>query len=439
MVAIGSVHEHVRQTAIEPDELFHRAFAPPVQNWFALSQCNKAINIMTKRGPDSTGYMPALAFCILFIAFEVLQNRLTAALSHLRSGLSIIQAWTQTEKRSSQMSEEEIWERVKTILERFGDSFQLDGRFPDRSPTPMLDNEGCCRPAVEMPESFSGVEQAAAVFKDICESTFRSLPLNAAEQTAHEQGPYGCRSHSLRPWRIRYRRLQETLRREALDQHTRRHLQLLNIHYLVVKILQDTRFDPEEMGFDVHLPTFQKIINACQQTINAEREHMSSESRMTVSLDLGLIMPLYFTAVRCRDPRIRRAALHLLASVARYEGIWLSWIAGQVAKAVIDLEEGGLRMVQACVDIPMESRIEMLEVRYDPYPTTSGKERAYFAPAVQLHWKQGIESEDCTRVLTVPFPKLTDVRPVGQPYVVRMTRKSDPGAWKLLMGRKCFQ
>lgn len=61
----------------------------------------------------------------------------------------------------------------------------------------------------------------------------------------------------------------------------------------------------------------------------------------TFSLSLGLITPLYMTASRCRDPTIRRRALHLLHTCNRKEGIWDSSLAALVAQRIVEIEEAG--------------------------------------------------------------------------------------------------
>jgi hypothetical protein len=61
----------------------------------------------------------------------------------------------------------------------------------------------------------------------------------------------------------------------------------------------------------------------------------------TFSLSLGLISPLYIIVSRCRDPTIRRRALHLLYACNRKEGIWDSRLAARVGQRIIEVEEAG--------------------------------------------------------------------------------------------------
>ncbi|KAF2198232.1 hypothetical protein GQ43DRAFT_483475 [Delitschia confertaspora ATCC 74209] len=58
------------------------------------------------------------------------------------------------------------------------------------------------------------------------------------------------------------------------------------------------------------------------------------------SFELSPIVPLFFTACRCRDPVIRRRAISLLLGWRRREGAWDSFGAGMVALQCVKIEEG---------------------------------------------------------------------------------------------------
>jgi hypothetical protein len=100
----------------------------------------------------------------------------------------------------------------------------------------------------------------------------------------------------------------------------------------------------------------------------------------TFSLSLGLITPLYITASRCRDPTIRRRALHLLYTCNRKEGIWDSRLAARVAQRIVEVEEAGaipmpgqcssgntgVVVVISANQIPENARVRELEPSFLP-------------------------------------------------------------------------
>ncbi|RDW91639.1 hypothetical protein BP5796_02804 [Coleophoma crateriformis] len=65
--------------------------------------------------------------------------------------------------------------------------------------------------------------------------------------------------------------------------------------------------------------------------------------RDAITFEMGILPHLYFTAVRCRDSKLRREAIKLLGLARpRREGFWDARILIKVAKRVVEIEEDGL-------------------------------------------------------------------------------------------------
>lgn len=77
----------------------------------------------------------------------------------------------------------------------------------------------------------------------------------------------------------------------------------------------------------------------------------------------AIIHPLYLTARKCRNPRIRRRAVVLLSSTGR-EGIWDGPFRARVAQRLIELEESGARAMPGG-KIPESARIHRTDIRTD--------------------------------------------------------------------------
>jgi len=59
------------------------------------------------------------------------------------------------------------------------------------------------------------------------------------------------------------------------------------------------------------------------------------------AFEMGVIPPLYFTAIKCRVPSIRRSAIALLqTTMPRREGIWIADLYIALARRIIEIEEG---------------------------------------------------------------------------------------------------
>jgi len=66
-------------------------------------------------------------------------------------------------------------------------------------------------------------------------------------------------------------------------------------------------------------------------------------SQPTFVLDNGLIFPLYWTSLKCRNPGLRRRAIQLLSALPTIqEGNLVSFIQAAVSRRVVELEEDQL-------------------------------------------------------------------------------------------------
>lgn len=84
----------------------------------------------------------------------------------------------------------------------------------------------------------------------------------------------------------------------------------------------------------------------------------------TFTLDIGIVAPLFDVACRCRDPGIRRRAVHVLTVSDRQEGIYSSALAAIIARGVIEVEEEGLD-VKVAGDVPGWKRVVRVGRSFD--------------------------------------------------------------------------
>jgi hypothetical protein len=70
-----------------------------------------------------------------------------------------------------------------------------------------------------------------------------------------------------------------------------------------------------------------------------------------------MLLPLHLTALKCRDPQIRRRAIALLLDCPVREGVWDGVMLAEVDEKLNLLEEGGV--------IPEEKRWRIIKVEAD--------------------------------------------------------------------------
>jgi hypothetical protein len=119
----------------------------------------------------------------------------------------------------------------------------------------------------------------------------------------------------------------------CLPSNVHNECRVLYVLYFLELIRLSTCFE-EETSYDRFAPEFAQIIALSSAVISAQ----DSARCQLFTLEMGLIDPLYWTGLKCRNPFMRRQAAQLLRSCGR-EGIWDGAIMACVANHVINVEE----------------------------------------------------------------------------------------------------
>jgi hypothetical protein len=90
-------------------------------------------------------------------------------------------------------------------------------------------------------------------------------------------------------------------------------------------------------NFDAFIPNFQRIVEQSAIALKASRRSDGTQPPFTFEISVGL--PLWFTSLRCRDPRTRRAALTLLRQAPPVQGFYQCSVGTAVGERIMELEE----------------------------------------------------------------------------------------------------
>ncbi len=108
-----------------------------------------------------------------------------------------------------------------------------------------------------------------------------------------------------------------------------------------------------ETNFDEYMDCFTQIIENATNCLRSRFTKVQSLS----SLEHTVVAPLYFCATKCRDPALRRDALHLIRQAPRVK-LWGNIEPDRVVAKMISVEEGdhGELPEFQCGDLPPEER-----------------------------------------------------------------------------------
>lgn len=363
MMAVASIHEQVEHAGNEPFSPRQWDNGMECGRYFALQQYNKAISCLNQRlseGPQSEEI--TLMCCVLFICLEFLRGNIDTAISHLHSGLEILAVW-QARNRKLLLDEalpitsepQSVPDNLVQIFSRLSIQSMLCGRDPPPG-NPLISASDL---VTMTPAVFPSLRAARAsldflmkislqFLRELQEPHFRIKP--DAEYQLHNL------KNAFDKWSLAFDLFLVSSSATRTPQEIRAvtNLRILNI---VAKIWLSSSVSVEQSVFDGETLAFSAIVNLAA-TINSDTSALAGASEYcrttstqadrphSFTFEMGVIPPLYFVAMKCRVPSIRRAAISLLnTTMPRREGIWIASIYAAVAKRIIQLEEEDLEAV----------------------------------------------------------------------------------------------
>jgi hypothetical protein len=130
-------------------------------------------------------------------------------------------------------------------------------------------------------------------------------------------------------------------------------LRMLRIYGNIVTVMLSACFSVKETVFDACNSTFEPIIRQSEELfvlaanatpgtkIREEGSHQPvvCQTGSCFSIDMACYPPLYYTAIKCRIPHLRRRAVALLQQCQQIKGLWTGSLLGRIATRIIDMEE----------------------------------------------------------------------------------------------------
>lgn len=116
---------------------------------------------------------------------------------------------------------------------------------------------------------------------------------------------------------------------------------LRTFHAMAEMIAQASLRGTDEMLYDRYYQRYAYMLHQVWKIWRAAEipfGHMANVYSFTT--DMGFVPPLYFTALKCREPNLRRIAIDLLGNTPHIEGAWDGRTAAAIVRRIMELEEG---------------------------------------------------------------------------------------------------
>jgi hypothetical protein len=318
-----------------------------------LSNANQSIEVI-------------LVNCIVFIGLELLLGNTQGAMAHLRCGIRILRTWQERSSDNSSPYSELMGRYLMPIFRHM--NLHASAMY---GPLALPQPEHLSVRKVKRHEIFKDLVEARAVLLDIMNeglllanqrSTFGEKPSRDKAAFQQKQSLLSRGRH----WEKAFDALLSEPSKKFLDLQDSQKAALLKLKHKTAKIWIENALNTDEISFDKHVLDFEDIISLAEATFERELELLTGEEYANFSVQMQVIS-LYYTAIKCRNPLIRRRALALLEHCSRTEGFWDSKMVIKVAQRVMKIEEEGLegQTDATCLIVPSEwSRIHDIKITH---------------------------------------------------------------------------
>jgi hypothetical protein len=321
-----------------------------IQEQFMLRQYSKAIGQLVRpdQPPKSKGSIRVtLVTCIVFIYLELLRERYGAAQTHLENGLKLLKENQINDNVEPQQYGESTDD---SIVEAFFRMYVQDQLLVQPSQLPFL---SFLATEIDIPTpTFKSPLQARRYLHLLLNEIFyltkqgKQQAISNPAATTLELVDHQRRIRSkLASWHESHRASKASFcLRSILGGFI---FETLCIYHIMATIMTHSCLSvSSEWLYSSQTNSFVTMIMKAiylrkHASKLAEILHGQTTEKSKTVVDMGWIPPLYYTAVKCRNHRIRLQAIKLLESTGEnhQEGIWDSAIAACVARKVMEVEE----------------------------------------------------------------------------------------------------
>ncbi|KAL4986696.1 hypothetical protein BDW68DRAFT_162623 [Aspergillus falconensis] len=305
--------------------------------WYARSV--SAVRQQIERG--SADVFVGLISCVLFICIEALQGGVAEALRLYCQGTQLALALrAQIASGTVPASKGPLLE--DTIVPIFARLSILANQQNKLSVGVLLrDVDQALTPGFAFPslkaarEAIFVLTAETQLFQETCERHHESTkPFHYPENLVARQSALLSR---LQNWQAAFAALVHSLRAEHMPPQQTSTIALLSTHHEMLYIILTICTSRFKSTTDTCLQNFQTIVEQSRVALNASARSDGTQPPFT--FDIGVGFPLWFTVLRCAEPRTRREALDLLRRAPKVQGFYANTFGVSFAEAVMHVEE----------------------------------------------------------------------------------------------------
>ncbi|KAL4997420.1 hypothetical protein BDV10DRAFT_195139 [Aspergillus recurvatus] len=305
--------------------------------WYSRSV--SAVRQQIERG--TADVFVGLISCVLFICIEALQGGVTEALRLYCQGTQLALALrAQIASGTVPASKGPLLE--DTIVPIFA-RLSILANQQNKLPVGVLlrDIDLALTPGLAFPslkaarEAIFVLTAETQLFQETCERHHEST--KAFHHAEHLVAGRSALLSRLQNWQAAFAALANSLRTEHMPPQQTSTIALLSTHHEMLYIILTTCTSRFKCTTDTCLQNFQTILEQSRVALNASARSDGRQPPFTFDISVGF--PLWFTVLRCAEPRTRREALGLLRRAPEVQGFYANTFGVSFAEAVMHVEE----------------------------------------------------------------------------------------------------
>lgn len=330
-----------------------------------MQEQNKSMMHLRQRmkAKDKNSLDVALITCLLYVCLELMKGDLKAGQVHLHNGRSILQEFQSQYNSIDGVNTLVLNLRHNSTKDYIAEAFvrlTLQSALFDRQLTCLygIDLASGLEPLAkyDIPPTFSSLAEAKC-YLDCLTNSIYALEEEASNYNHDADLPttswlaLSRRQIQLQSltqqWLVTFQRSDMKM---PISQNFRLRLGaplLLLYHEMLTIMVANCLRGLDETVFDLYQPEFTSIAERaeriCQSRLEVLKQFFPAGHhipKVRFSADMGVIPPLYFVALKCRDWELRSRAISQLRDVPHREGVWDGILASKIAQRVADLEQG---------------------------------------------------------------------------------------------------
>jgi hypothetical protein len=324
IMAVGPLFEYMQHEASSSPTKDTEAVVSGRRYQFAIQCYNKAITALMRRmEQDDSAEDIALLTCVLFICIEFLQGNEAEALALYIKGSKVLHSVpnmncelgpAQVSQRIGKSSM--IMKDVSPIFTRLEILSSLFGQSTETSTTMTVLTEP---PPPELSFKFQALAEARDALYNVmqtCQAVLRAAMVYKWGPDDSSITPEALCTvqrrilSNLNNWVDAFTELNSSLGSTASYSGIYAST-LLRLYSLIAYIWISTCVDKSETVFDSHVAELTSIVDLSESLL---AKGTAANALPHFTFEMGLIPPLYFTAINCRHPTLRRKAVSFITT-----------------------------------------------------------------------------------------------------------------------------